>query len=339
MGLPLNELPEPQPEEDPPQPLQQAAAIMRSPLREISPPPSPPLFPQRNDDEDLEPRRRKVPKNNSPSSSIPTSRPIAGLPSSLTSLGGVSTARSATLVGSNSTSPHFPFSGPQINVVSVENARSAKGRGMGLNLPPTIRQTAPNLPSPPTQEPDEASFDFELLDELDENQPPSKPIANSNKGKGRAADAMTTKTKAELSDEFPSSDDYGIDNMNDDFWRELDEAEASADRSSLCAPATTSSSSSGLGSSWSAVERKTGGVATRDTLALSAPLEVISIDSDDDLMSTEDKENVPVPTRHVRRRTEDDWEGFGGGPSQRRDRRPVILATNPDDILDLTDSE
>ena len=312
---------------------------MRSPLREISPPPSPSLLPQRNDDEDLEPRRRKVPKNNSSSSSAATSRPIAGLPSP-TSLGGVSTARTATLVGSNSTSPHFPFSGPQINVLSVENARSTRGRGMGLNLQPTIRQTAPNLPSPPTQEPDEASFDFELLDELDENHPPSKPIANNNKGKGRAADATRTKTRAELSDEFPSSDDYGIDNMNDDFWRELDKAEASADRSSLCAPATTSSSSSGLGSSWSAVERKTGGVATRDTLALSAPLEVITINSDDDLMSTEDKENVPVPTRHVRRRTEDDWEGFGGGGlSQRRDGRPVVLARSPNDIIDLTDSE
>jgi len=313
---------------------------MRSPLREISPPPSPPLFPQRNDDEDLEPRRRKVPKNNSSSSSIATSRPIAGLPS-LTSLGGVSTAHSATLVGNNSTSPHFPFSGPQVNVLSVENVRSAKGRSMGLNLQPTIRQTAPNLPSPPTQEPDEASFDFELLDELDENQPPSKPIANSNKGKGRATDATTTKTRAELSDEFPSSDDYGIGDMNDDFWRELDEAEASADRSSFCAPATTSSSSSGLGSSWSAVGRKTGGVTTRDMpLALSAPLEVITIDSDDDPMSAEDKENVPVPTRHVRRRTEDDWEGFsGGGLTQRRDGRPVVLATNPNDILVLTDSE
>jgi RecQ-mediated genome instability protein 1 len=311
-------------------------SIMRSPLREISPPPSPPLFPQRNDDEDLEPRRRKVPKNNSSSSSIATSRPIAGFPS-LNSLGGVSTARSATLVGSNSISPHFPFSGPQINVLSVENARSAKGRGMGLNLQPTIRQTAPNLPSPPTQEPDEASFDFELLDALDENQPHSTPIVNSNKGKGRAADATTTKTGAELSEEFPSSDDYGIDNMNDDFWRELDEAEASADRS---APATTFSSSSGLGSSWSAVGRKTGGVATRDTPALSAPLEVITIDSDDDLTSAEDKENVPVPTRHVRRRTEDGWEGLGGGGlTQRREGRPVVLATNPDDILVLTDSE
>jgi RecQ-mediated genome instability protein 1 len=74
-------------------------------------------------------------------------------------------------------------------------------------------------------------------------------------------------------------------------------------------------------------------------------IDVITIDEDDD-GDAEDKENVPVPTRHVRRRTEDDVRGgrqgtrtLSGSQRARNPGRPTILAKTASAVIDLSDSD
>jgi RecQ-mediated genome instability protein 1 len=74
-------------------------------------------------------------------------------------------------------------------------------------------------------------------------------------------------------------------------------------------------------------------------------IDVITIDEDDS-GDAEDKENVPVPTRHVRRRTEDDVRGDGlgtralsGSQRARNPGRPIILAKTASAVIDLSDSD
>jgi len=87
------------------------------------------------------------------------------------------------------------------------------------------------------------------------------------------------------------------------------------------------------------------------------------------MLGTDDKENEPVATRHVKRRTEDLDEGvkergrglfanqgwnppLNGGGSGRRNGglgiqvqnssqglKPRVLATRPDDVIDISDSD
>ena len=98
-------------------------------------------------------------------------------------------------------------------------------------------------------------------------------------------------------------------------------------------------------------------------------IEIESSDEDDEMLGTDDKENEPVATRHVKRRTEDLDEGMketgrglfanqgwnpplNGGSSGRRNGglgiqsqdliqglKPRVLGTRPDDVIDLSDSD
>ena len=71
-----------------------------------------------------------------------------------------------------------------------------------------------------------------------------------------------------------------------------------------------------------------------------ASRDVITIDDDEE--EGDDKENFPVPTRHVRQRTEEDrMGGFGGGrpggsQRARQPNRPIILAKTASAVIDLS---
>lgn len=91
------------------------------------------------------------------------------------------------------------------------------------------------------------------------------------------------------------------------------------------------------------VSIQTPGRSQRPTAA-PAPLEVITIEDDED-----DKENMAVMTRRTRRRTE--IGGDDGGRTRAnqasasqasgraRSQAPVILATDPDDVINISDSD
>ncbi|KAJ7761892.1 hypothetical protein DFH07DRAFT_412312 [Mycena maculata] len=226
--------PEPEPQAAPLAQVQAAADVqpapepplpeMRSPLREISSPPSPTLpveFHQHSDDED-QPRRRRIP---APPSTVGST--------------------SSTLV----TSSYFPSSG---------SAGPAPRAGdMGLLLSPRRTDT------------------IEIESSDDENVPARRPIAGRKSLRKQATPPMPSPRKND-----PPSDDYGMDmdSMDEGFLEELQKAEA---KHIVPAPHAHVQS-------------------TSDRRQLDPDVEVITINDEDEDM--EDKENVPAPQRHVRRR-------------------------------------
>ncbi|KAJ6508014.1 hypothetical protein C8R47DRAFT_1100303 [Mycena vitilis] len=200
---------------------------IRSPLREISPPPSPTLpveSHQHSDDED-QPRRRRVPAPQPPSTG----------------------SSSSTLV----TSAYFS---------SSSNAGPAPRPGdMGLVLSPT--RAGP----------------IEIDSSSDEENQPRAPTKRPMVGL-KSARKKTTPPAPSPPRNDPPSDDYGGDmDMDDVFLEELAKAEAE-----FIMPAVPGPSHAAAGSR---------GQVDPDT--------VITIDDDEEM---EDKENVPAPQRHVRRR-------------------------------------
>ncbi|KAF8206307.1 hypothetical protein K438DRAFT_2014054 [Mycena galopus ATCC 62051] len=223
--------PAPNPPPPPPPPVQE----IRSPLREISPPPSPTLpveAHQHSDDED-QPRRRRVP----------------GPPPSTGS-------SSSTLV----TSSYFSSSG---------NAGPAPRRGnMGLVLSPA--RAGP----------------IEIDSTDDENDVPKAPVKRPMVGL-KSARKVTPPAPSPPKDN-PPSDDYGdMMDMDDGFFAELDKVEAKAQQTTP-APSGPSLAASG-----------------RRPVDLDT---VITIDDDEEM---EDKENVPAPQRHVRRRVLGETRSLG----------------------------
>ncbi|KAJ7773414.1 hypothetical protein B0H16DRAFT_148641 [Mycena metata] len=204
---------------NPPPPQQ-----IRSPLRDISPPPSPtlPVDSHHHSDDEDQPRRRRVP-----------APPPASIASS-----------SSTLV----TSAYFP---------SSENAGPPPRRGdMGLVLSPT--RMGP----------------IEIDSSSDEENGPSKRRIIGLRGAPKKKATPPPK-------EEPPSDDFGDDDMvvDDKFLEELAKAEAQ-----YITPAPEAGPSAGPSSSRRKVD---------------PDAEVITIDDDEEM---EDKENVPAPQRHIRRR-------------------------------------
>ena len=352
----------PEPQENQPinPPANVAPAVVRSPLRDISPPPAP-LFPQHEDDIEMEPRRRlpvNSSLNNAPvagsSKEKKQDRPIAGLPSRhpRTSTGStsdqsesktvrkVSAAERATLVYAGSqaqtvTSPYF------------ERSAASGSSKLDFHLDPTGRQAKQTLPDPgPSSHP--GDFDFELFDDMDqENAPPAK----IDKGKGRA-DASNSSSKtlsSALGDD--NSSDYGMDDSNDfadpAFLEDLAKVEKAALSSGGSVPSSHVSSDP--------VQAPIGALPARSSPASvkAPPSEVIEIDdSDDEMLGNDDKENEPVATRHVRRRTEDAENPFLSSPGQpstilsqkrmpmsQKTGKPVILAKKQSDIIDLSESD
>ncbi|KAJ7274290.1 hypothetical protein B0H12DRAFT_1319303 [Mycena haematopus] len=212
---------QPAPNPPPPPPAQE----IRSPLREISPPPSPilPAESHHHSDDEDQPRRRRVP----------------GPPSTV--------SPSSTLV----TSSYFPSSG---------DAGPAPRRGnMGLVLSPA--RAGP----------------IEIDSSSDENDVPKAPVKRPMVGL-KSARKKTTPPAPSPPKDNPPSDDYDVDmiDMDDVFLEELRKAEEAAQH---ITPAS--------GPSLAAAGRRQ---MDQDM--------VITIDDDE----VEDKENVPAPQRHVRRR-------------------------------------
>ncbi|KAG6813948.1 hypothetical protein H0H92_005203 [Tricholoma furcatifolium] len=275
-------LPEPESADEenaaPPPPV-----AIRSPLREISTPLSPPAD-YGNDDEDLENRRRRIPVR---STDPPAPSQITNTTSAYFS--NSNTARSPTLIGSP-----IPFS-----------------------LSPTLHQNRLNFSPPPSPQPDE---DFWLEDE--HQYPPKAPtgLSQANSGiqlKGATSNitASGSKGKGKHMKVNDSSDEYDDDFLYaDDILAEVDAIEK-ASVPNVPQSSTVGSNSSGLG--FGAHERG-------DDV-------VIIEDSDDD-----DKENAPVPTRHVKRRLVDE-PTRSQGRNQRSDGRPIIRASRVDDIIEIPD--
>ena len=383
--LPL--LPEPTtPQEAVDQPLdiQPPPASARSPLRDISPPPVP-TFSERDDDVNLEPRRR-IPNRSVlraiPDPSSSKERKIVPLPTRHSRMGSdqeesrrLTMAERATLIHagtsqSNSATPSCFSSGATAG--SGHTLRSSAFEvnkvveHLDFNMKPTGRQLSRTLPSPSPEPPannqhtrlEPSPFDFNFLDGADENQRPGiQPSKNNDKGKGPMQVDHPTKNPVHRGGD--SSDEYGfMDDENDfadaNFLGDLDRVEKAALEASYSSGSVPRSSSmsgsagvsSSLASSYVMVDNGKG--TTKPTGEPSMQVsDVIEIDdSDEEMLEPDDKENQPVPTRHVRRRTEDGIAGpafslpSAQPQSQRtsqKSKRPVVLATNPEDIIDLSD--
>ena len=374
----LPPLPEPQEVVDQPLEIQPPppSASARSPLRDISPPPVP-AFPERDDDVNLEPRRR-IPNRSVlraiPDPSSSGERKIVPLPTRHSSSGDQeevrrpSVAERATLVQAGVSQSNFATlgtaggSGHALRSSAFEVNKVVEH--LDFNMKPTGRQLSRTLPSPSPEPPadnqhtqlEPSPFDFDFLDEADENQRPGiQPPKNNDKGKGPMQVDHPTKNPVHRGGD--SSDEYGLmDDENDfadaSFLGDLDRGEKAAleaSYSSVSVPRSSSMSGSGvsssLASSYVIVDKGKGTTKPTGEQAMHTS-DVIEIDdSDEEMLEADDKENQPVPTRHVRRRTEDGIAGPAFAlPSQPRSqrmsqksKRPVILATNPEDIIDLSD--
>jgi RecQ-mediated genome instability protein 1 len=375
--LPL--LPEPEVQEvvdEPPlenQPPPPEPASARSPLRDISPPPEQ-TFPQRDDDANLEPRRR-VPTRSVlqaiPDPSSGGERKIVPLPSrnSQTSSDHHKEARRPSMAERST----LIYAGSQNRPATSSSTAASSGyelrssafevnkvvEHLDFNMKPTGRQLLRTLPSPSPEPPalnqgarlEPSPFDFDLADEIDENKPLGPPRDN-DKGKGPMEVDFPTKGPANGGDY--SSDDYGfMDDESDfadaNFLGDLDRVEkaaleASSNASGLVPVSSSASASVGtsssLASSFVMVDNDTGTVAKPASEVATKASDVIEIDdSDEEMLEADDKENQPVPTRHVRRRTEAGIAGpaFTQHRSQRltqKPKGPVVLA---DDIIDISD--
>ena len=107
------------------------AAAARSPLRDISPPPSPPLFPQHDDDMGMGARRRRVPELSSTSSTTinaSSSRSISGNSQGRPIIGLPRGRKSNTSTTSNDNKPISQFEEPDLDVKIEERTHSAAER-------------------------------------------------------------------------------------------------------------------------------------------------------------------------------------------------------------------
>ncbi|KAF8638280.1 hypothetical protein AX17_002301 [Amanita inopinata Kibby_2008] len=299
---------------------------MRSPLRDISPPPPP--EPLHNDDESLENRKRRIPSSSSTlidSSMTPTlveDRPIASS----------SRVASAALHTGASTSPYFPPSASQKRGPRMSNALNFE-RCSIIDTPEG--DDAGEVENSHTNRRSERQADISKASDSPETStaPDNSHLASSREttrptGQGsnelglplsqRPKDRKG-KGKAEtinISDE----EDNGFENdffMNQEFLESLDRVEMqalhAASTSNGAAPSPSSISASTL------LDTRTKTLAAQD---------VIDIADDEE---GEDKENIPVATRHVRRRTE-----FGGSDLEPElGAKPVLSG----DVIDLSDSD
>ncbi|KAJ6513139.1 hypothetical protein C8R45DRAFT_335577 [Mycena sanguinolenta] len=226
----------PNPPPNPPPPVQE----IRSPLREISPPPSPtlPVESHHHSDDEGQPRRRRVP----------------GPPSTV--------SPSSTLA----TSSYFPSSG--------ETGPAPRRGNMGLVLSPA--RAGP----------------IEIDSSSDENDAPKAPVKRPMVGL-RSTRKKTTPPAPSPPKDNPPSDDYDVDlmEMDDAFLEELQKAEDAQYKTQTQASMVPPRPSLAAG-------------GTRQVDADT----VITIDDDDEM---EDKENVPAPQRHVRRRVFGETRSLG----------------------------
>ena len=218
--------------------------------------------------------------------------------------------------------------------------------------------------------------------------PPSRDL----KGKGRAEPCSVDRRPGSLSKiDDASSDDYGMMGIDDndfadaEFLENLNRVEMEALSSGGDANGSHVPNAGGVGLSSSLMSMGSSGsfvvveddkkTSSSSSLSASAPItsssssssfkptgqpeiiEIGSSDEDDEMLGTDDKENEPVATRHVKRRTEDLDEGVrergrglvasqwsGGARNQNRNqKRSQGLKTQAlvmsSDVIDLSDSD
>lgn len=264
----------------------------------------------------------------------------------------------------SSKSPYFNEASGSVPNRSQKYEINTAVEALDFNLEPTHAQTSHFLPSPSPLTYESPSnpdyFNFDLLDEVDQENPDHRPAYPLQKGKERQQGFEGTSSHETLpsGNDDHSSDDYGMDDDNDFnnplFLEEIDVLEKAA----LQYPRKTSTSDpplSGIGTKSSSGKPLTERPSVPPSQAkmsrknphsqrYALPAHVIEIeDSDDEMEELDDKENEPVPTRHVRRRLEHSKAPEASGVSLQtqlsQKGRPIILATNPDDIIDLSDSD
>lgn len=226
---------------------------------------------------------------------------------------------------------------PNMDVENLDfNFSPTTRQSTRLYRPPSA-STSLDIPlSEQIQQREDKSFDFDLLDEIDpdENQPPQPkkpssfatlPPSHDLKGKGRAQPSPGLLSKVDDA----SSDDYGMMGIDDNDFADAEflanlsrvEKEAltsvgDANKSQVSTSGNVDSSFMSMGgSSGSFVvvdgDKKTSSfgsapiTSSSSSTKITDQLEIIEIGSSDDEMGTDDKENEPVATRHVKRRTED----------------------------------
>ncbi|KAG6821291.1 hypothetical protein H0H93_000151 [Arthromyces matolae] len=193
--------------------------LVRSPLREISPP-RPPMLHHGNDDEDLDNRRRRVPVRN-------PNPPLPSWP----------TAPSSTNRTVATTSSYFTVSSTSTSQTLVNSQTPF------LSLSPTIRQAKPTLPTPTSIESEE---DHLWLDENIDNFRQSPGVRTSQRQKVTQGE---DKVKGKQNERTASSDEYEDDTEYDnDAFAKMDAMERAMETSSNPHPPSTINIGSGSSS-------------------------------------------------------------------------------------------
>ncbi|KAK1231575.1 hypothetical protein PQX77_005309 [Marasmius sp. AFHP31] len=257
--------PDPELEGEPPESPPPVTGV-RSPLRDISPPPSPtlPVDSRSHIEDEDQPRRRRIP---APSHSIPSSSTTVAPPST-------QPRRPSIPTQSNG---HLPTQGP-IDIESDDEDEDENNSWMA----DTRRR--PVKPLPARGRPSEGS--------------PSNVPAPDNKPQVREDHSPTPIKPIMIEDD---DDDMFDDDLDAEFLAGIDEAEMKA-----------------MGEQFQSMGTPSRAVASRTST--SEPLEeshveTITIDDDEE----DDKENVPVLSRNVRRRT--------------------LQHVPPEDVIELSDSD
>ncbi|KAJ3761019.1 hypothetical protein EV360DRAFT_80597 [Lentinula raphanica] len=272
------------PDLEPPSNNPGPASNGRTPLREISPPPSPTLVgngQSHSDDED-QPRRRRI-----PSTSVSTTSTTV-VSSSLFN----STVSDTTTSSAEAVRQAMPLSPAVREPTIIESDDEDENMTWGTRYKPI-------KPLP-----------LRARDVSSSSKSSKKPSTPSN-GKGKTP-AMESDYEDDMFEELPSS-----------FYDEIDKVELAVGMKSLFTSTSGPSTSTTRGSSSISADNQ---AAARSSQVITSQVitsqvitsQVITIEDEDE----DDKENVPVPTRHVRRR---------GG-------QPTVISTS-DDILELSDSD
>ncbi|KAF8653611.1 hypothetical protein AX16_003855 [Volvariella volvacea WC 439] len=350
----------------PPVQQQIAPPITRPPLRTIPRPPSPPLLQTNstlNGDED-QPRRRRVPNNSSYAISSGTT--LVASPSRSNSNNVVGLTRNTPTVdltqdlADDSGMPLF-YSGN-----STDEEREFYEQLGGPSSSPTKSKGKLKPKKPSIIDVDAIMDEVNQPQASSSRQPPPLAHRNPRNPKGSKKQRQPGDDHTEL----PTSD-YGSEpDLSTTFYDELDRAEEVALQSMATSQPTSSAvQREGITAANTALNAVTGSghasvsVETQAQTASSSTLHesssgnpprrlgqewsVITISDNED---NEDKENTPPPSRNVRRRTENNGGGRGQPQSQQpggsqwsqissRTGKPIVMADNSRDIIDLSDSD
>ncbi|KAJ7593310.1 hypothetical protein C8J56DRAFT_823421 [Mycena floridula] len=280
----------------------------RSPLRQITPPRSPPSdidqygFREGHSDDEGQPRRRRIPNQGQNENNMPRNdlheqqqpRRVLPLPlpsSSVPRSTGPAAHPSSSTVVSSSSSTYFPKS------TTIKRADSGLGRSLALS--PTIRSTGPVI-----IESDSDDEEWRIAASI--HQP-------RDKGKGKAPAILPKVTPqadpTNADDEFDFGDEDAYDPA---FFEEIEKLEMQSmdvnrsrsttapSSSDVAAPTVNSLSTLSRSSEPRTAAPRSQSVAGRSRATPSQQTFEVVVIADDS--AGEDKENVPAPVRRVKRR-------------------------------------